>query len=92
MCTFIKLKSIMKLTRPAIIRMIRRAGIKSISNECIDKIRNMIIQELEFLIKKTIIITKHKSIMSQDIYDCFYLLGINISQSENLGTNTIEKI
>ena len=40
-----------KITNPSINRLARRAGVKSLSNDCYDTVRNLIGMELDNIIK-----------------------------------------
>jgi len=84
----------MELSKPSIVRLSRKAGIKSISEECYPYIRALIYQRIEDIVKKAVIVNKEhdtKTLMVNDIYGALYLQGENITQSTELGTNTIGK-
>jgi hypothetical protein len=84
----------MEISKPSIVRISRKAGIKSLSEECYPYIRAIISDKIEDIIKKAIIINKEhdtKTLMINDIYRALYLQGENITQSSELGTVTIGK-
>ena len=84
----------MEISKPSIVRLSRKAGIKSISEECYPYIRGLIYQRLEEIVKKAVVVNKEhdtKTLMVNDIYGALYLQGENITQSSELGTNTIGK-
>lgn len=84
----------MELTNPSITRLARRAGIKSISSDCFDVIRYLIKDKLEEVIKNSLIINnerKTKTLMCEDIYESIILSGENITRTNYLATNTINK-
>jgi len=84
----------MELSKPSIVRLSRKAGIKSISEECYPYIRALISEKIEDIVKKAVIVNKEhetKTLMVNDIYRALYLQGENITQSTELGTNTIGK-
>ena len=84
----------MEITRPSITRLARKAGIKSISEECYDIIRKIIYQRLDEVICSSMLINSEhqtKTLMVEDIYESLALLGENLTQSNNLGTNTVNK-
>jgi len=72
------------LSQPAITRLARRAGVKSLSNECHDTIKNLIGMKLEEVIKATIVVKQTKTIMDSDIYKALELIGYNITESNAL--------
>lgn len=73
------------LTKPAITRLARRAGVKSMSDECIGPIRNIIAMKLDELITSTIIVNgQHttKTIMDDHIYQALSFMNINVARTE----------
>jgi histone H3/H4 len=77
------------LTKPAIIKLARRAGVKSVSEDCYDTIRNLIGMKLNEIIR-SILITNDthntKTIMTSDVYKTLELLGYNITESTELNS------
>jgi histone H3/H4 len=84
----------MEITRPSIVRLARKAGIKSISEECFQKIRTLITFQINNVVKKSLIVNSEhqtKTLMTEDIYESLSLTGENLTQSNDLGTTTIQK-
>jgi histone H3/H4 len=82
------------ITRPSITRLARRAGVKSISDDCFDLVRNMIGMKLTDIVKvANIVNSEHqtKTIMVNDIYESLHLLGYNVTQSTDLSTTACNK-
>lgn len=82
------------ITKPSITRLARRAGVKSVSDDCFNIVRNIIYNRLDDLISAALVVNSEhqtKTLMSDDIYDAFSLLGINVTQSNDLGTTTCSK-
>lgn len=82
------------ITKPSITRLARRAGVKSLSDECYDNVRNMIGVYLKEIIATALIVNSEhntKTLMSEDIYEALRLCGYNVTQSYDLGTNTCTK-
>lgn len=82
------------ITKPSITRLARRAGVKSVSDDCFHAIRQLISNRLDELILAALIINSEhqtKTLMSEDVYDSFSILGENITQSSDLGTTTCSK-
>ena len=82
------------ITKPGIARLARQAGVKSVSDECFSYIRQLIDKRLTELITASLIVNSEhqtKTLMAEDIYDGFSLLGQNITQSNDLGTGTCSK-
>jgi histone H3/H4 len=75
------------LTKPALTRIARRAGVKSLSDDCFEPMRNLIGIKLSELIKTSIIVNSEhqtKTIMSNDIYQALHLLNYNVTESSDL--------
>jgi len=84
----------MEVTRPSITRLARRAGVKSVSEECFPTIRAIIVQRIDEIIKNALVVNSEhqtKTLMPEDIYESLALSGENLTQSHDLGTATIGK-
>ena len=82
----------MQLSKPAITRLARQAGVKSISEECFPVVRELISKKLENVLKTVLVINSEKqtkTIMVSDIYDALELHNEYPAQSEELGTTSI---
>lgn len=81
-------------TKPSILRISRKAGIKSISEECYPCIENLIASEIEEILSVALIFNRtrgNKTILSEDVYDALETLGRNVARSDDLNCFTIEK-
>lgn len=81
-------------TKPSILRISRKAGIKSISEECYPCIENLIASELEEILKIALVFNKtrgNKTILAEDVYDSLENMGRIVARSEELNPVTIEK-
>lgn len=77
------------LTKPALTRIARRAGIKSLSDDCFDTIRNLIGIKLTEVIRVIAIVNSEhqtKTIMPNDVYQALHLLNYNVTESNDLNT------
>jgi histone H3/H4 len=82
------------ITKPSITRLARRAGVKSISDDCFDYIRVLMYNKLDNLINSILVVNSEhqtKTLMAEDIYDTFSLLGLNVTQSSDISTSTCSK-
>ena len=80
-----------KLTKPAITRLARRGGVKSLSEDSHQKIRDNVEQHLDDLVRQIIIIHKQnktKSFMSTEVYKALESLGYNVAQSDDINIST----
>ena len=74
--------------------MAKRAGVKSISEDCYDTIRNLMGMELNNIIKNILIINEQnntKTIMIKNVYDALHLMNYNTAISDDLNTNSCLK-
>jgi len=75
------------LNKSSINKLSRRAGVKSISEECNEKIRKIIELKLDEIISTIIVINSEhntKTIMVNDVYDSLHLLNHKITSSSGL--------
>lgn len=88
------METINDITKPSITRLARRAGVKSLSDDCFDTVRQIIYIHLDEIIKASLVVNSEhntKTLMSDDIYDALGLIGYNVTQSRELGTSTCSK-
>ena len=74
-------------TKPAITRLARRAGVKSMSDDCVDVIRSLVAMKLNEILDTTSVINDQsttRTIMPDDVYAAFQFNGINIAKSEDI--------
>jgi len=84
----------MDITKPSITRLARRAGVKSVSEDCFDLVRKLIDAKLEEVIRVTMIVNSEhqtKTLMPEDIYEAIAFSGVNLTQSSELGVATCAK-
>lgn len=84
----------MYFTKPDITRLARSAGVKSVSEDNFNLIRQLIVRELEEVIRLTLIVNSErqtKTLMSDDVYEALAFNGTNMAQSSELSTSTCTK-
>lgn len=82
------------ITKPSITRLARRAGVKSLSEECYPTVRSLVTKHLTEVITAAIVVNSEhntKTLMPEDVYEAFRLRDYNIAQSNDLGTSTCAK-
>ncbi len=80
-----------KLSKPAITRLARRAGVKSLSEDTFPKIRSNIDKILEEFIRTVMIVhrqNKTKVIMLSEVYKALESHGYNVAHSDDLNIST----
>ena len=83
------------ITKHSITRITRKAGIKSVSNDCYPVIQNSLIELVTKVISTALIINSEKNtktLMTDDIYDAIRINGDNITQSSDLNNIKSKKI
>ena len=78
------------LSKPAIVRLARRAGVKSVSEECYPKVRNHIDNMLDEITSAIMIVHKQnktKIVMTSELYKALETLGYNVAQSDDVNTS-----
>ena len=82
----------MQITKPSITRLARRAGSKTISEDCYDLVRAYVGQNLDTIIQKALVVNsgrQTKTLMSDDVYDALSLMDVNLTRSSDLGTTVV---
>lgn len=75
------------ITKPSLTRLARRGGVKSLSDDCFDTVRNLIGLKLENIIETIVIVnssSQTKIITLEDVYKSFHILNCNITESNYL--------
>ena len=81
-------------TKPALTRLARKAGVKSMSDDCIPTLRTVIAIKLTEILETVVVVNNErqtKTIMPKDIYDSIRFMGCNIAESQELGVSTCVK-
>lgn len=84
----------MDITKPSITRLARRAGVKSIAEECFPSIRAVLVQRLQTVLDTVHVVNSEnntKTLMVDDVYNALNILGDSLTQSQDLGTTTLAK-
>ena len=74
-------------TKPSITRLARRAGVKSMSDDCVDTIRSLIGVELNEIVRMAVILNEQnstKTVMTDDIYNALKFLNMNVARSDEM--------
>ena len=71
------------ITKPALTRLARKAGVKSMSENCINVLQRILYSKTERLLNDIIILNenkKNKTIMEDDVYETLRWNGKNVCQ------------
>jgi len=82
------------ITKPSITRLARRAGVKSLSEECHNTVRRLVEEYLNDIVVAALVVNSEhntKTLMPDDIYEALRIRGYNIAQSRDMGTTTCAK-
>lgn len=83
-----------KITKPSIIKLARKAGVKNISEECIEPIRQLIISDVSEIITNCLVINNvknTKTILLDDLHETLKIMGYNVAKSDDLNNMTMVK-
>ena len=72
-------------TKPALTRLARRAGIKSMADDCIDPLRHLIAMKCDEIIYAASIVNSERNtvtLMPDDIYESLALTGMNVARTQ----------
>ena len=82
------------IAKPSLVRLARKAGIKSMSDDCYPEIYKLITNNLDTIIQSSLIVNSEggtKTLMNNDVYQAMKLNGYIVAESTELGTNTCAK-
>lgn len=77
----------MEITKPSITRLSRRAGVKSLSDDCHELIRKIIENKLNEVLNVVMSVNSEhntKTILSSDVYDALHLLNHKVTPSSEI--------
>ena len=80
------------ISKPSVMRLARRAGIKSMSEPCYPCIRSHMDSKLRDIIRVILAVNSEqstKTIMSDNVYDALRMMGKNVSKSDDLGVKSV---
>ena len=80
------------ISKPSIMRLARRAGVKSISEPCYPCIQELMDSKLQEIVRNVLIINSEqstKTIMSDNVYDALRIMGEKVSKSDDLGVKSV---
>lgn len=83
------MENIDNISKPSITRLARQAGIKSLSEDCFETVRNLIDEKLNEVIKTIIVVNSEhqtKTVMVGDVYKALQILNYNVAESSYLNT------
>lgn len=75
------------ITKPSLTRLARRGGVKSLSDDCFDTMRNLIGMKLVDIIQTIVVVNSSshtKTITSNDVYKSLHIKKYNIAESNYL--------
>ncbi len=83
------MENIDTISKPSITRLARQAGIKSLSEDCFETVRNLIDDKLNEIVKTILVVNSEhltKTVMVGDVYKALQLLNYNVAESSYLNT------
>ena len=82
------------ITKPSMTRLARKAGIKSVSEDCFPVLHDVIGSSIKDVVKAALVVNSArdtKTLMAGDIQDAFRIKGLNVAHSTELGTGTCSR-
>lgn len=77
----------MDITKHSIVRLARKSGVKSMSNDCYPVIGEYLLELVIKIVKTSLIVNseqKTKTLMTDDVYKAIRINGDNIAESSEL--------
>ena len=81
-----------KISKPSLTRLARKAGIKSLSDECFPLLNSIIDSRIEDILKISHVLMEQREgriILERDCYDAVSILGEEMGRSDHLGTRVV---
>ena len=85
------MENIDNISKPSITKLARQAGIKSLSEDCFETVRNLIDEKLNEIVKTILVVNSEhqtKTIMVGDVYKSLQILNYNVAESSYLNTKS----
>ena len=79
------------ITRPPLKRLARRAGVRSMSEQCAPLLRQLVALELNRIMRFTSVVNQQhntKTVMIDDLYNALQLMGINVAHMDHKSKKT----
>lgn len=80
-----------EFTKPSILRLARKAGVKTMSDDCYNSIRNLIGLKLDNIIQNLVVVNNQKctkTVMVDDLIETLNMMGYNLTKSNDLNIST----
>ena len=84
----------MRITKPSLTRLARKAGIKSISEETFPYIYAVFEQHLTDVLRTSLHVNEYmgtKTLMQENVYTALSFFDQNLAQSQDLSFNTVQR-
>ena len=84
----------MNITKPSIVRLLRKAGVKSTSDSCYIEINGLIEKKIEEIVVSMMVVNSEsqiKTLMVNDLYSTLRLLGVNLAVTDDMYKSTCSK-
>lgn len=81
-----------ELSDPAITRIARQAGVKSIAEPCFNTVRKIIDSKLDEVVRYSLAANSMhntRTLMPDHVHDAFDLMRLNVAKSTDLGTSSL---
>lgn len=81
-----------KVSKPSLTRLARKAGVKSLSDECFPLLNKIIDARIEDILKISHVLMEERDgriILERDCYDAVSILGEEMGRSDHLGTRVV---
>ncbi len=79
------------IPKPCLVRLARKGGVKSISEECFERLRTIIKNKVQEVLETVSIINEDKIVSTEDLYQALAINGIMLTKSTELGIKNVLK-
>jgi histone H3/H4 len=81
----------MNITKPSILRLAKKVGVKSVSDSCYNLLNEIIEKKAEEIVNALLVVNSQHSIKTlsiEDLYNALRMLDINLTFSTEIGVCT----
>ena len=81
----------MNITKPSIVRLLRKAGVKSVSDNCYGAINDLIEKKINEILDVLLVVnsqTQINTLMVEDLYNSLRFLNVNLADSGEICIKT----
>lgn len=84
----------MKLNKPSVMRLARRAGVKTMADNCVDTVNDILIEHLDDILRSSLVVhslNNNNTLSAEDVVNGLTFMGHNVTYSDKMTTTKCPK-